>query len=151
MEINKVEQLTDIHNQLLLLADPNQLLVDDYAQRGTVYEATEDETLVGIMVLLPTRPETIELVNIAVAEVHQGKGIAQEMIAFALQTAKQSGFHTIEVGTGSIGFEQLYLYQKCGFRMVAIDRDFFVRHYEEAIVIENGMVLQDMVRLSQDL
>lgn len=35
--------------------------------------------------------------------------------------------------------------------MVAIDRDFFVRHYEEPIIIENGMVLQDMVRLSQDL
>lgn len=92
VEINKVEQLTDNHNQLLLLADPNQLLVDDYAQRGIVYEATEDETLVGIMVLLPTRPETIELVNIAVAEPFQGKGIAQEMIAFALEIVKKMAF-----------------------------------------------------------
>lgn len=45
---------------------------------------------------------------------------------------------------------QLYLYQKCGFRMTSIDRDFFVRHYAEPI-IENGLVLKDMVRLSQDI
>jgi hypothetical protein len=56
----------------------------------------------------------------------------------------------VEVGTGSTGVEQLYLYQKCGFRMTHIDRDFFVRHYSEPIV-ENGLVLRDMVRLSLDI
>ncbi|MNJ03534.1 putative N-acetyltransferase YvbK [compost metagenome] len=60
------------------------------------------------------------------------------------------GYQTIEVGTGSTGVAQLALYQKCGFRMTGIDRDFFTRHYAEPIY-ENGMQLKDMVRLSQDL
>ncbi len=34
--------------------------------------------------------------------------------------------------------------------MTGIDKDFFVRHYEEAI-FENGIQVVDMVRLSQDL
>lgn len=47
-------------------------------------------------------------------------------------------------------FYKLALYQKCGFRMTGIDKDFFVRHYEEAI-FENGIQVVDMVRLSQDI
>ncbi|MNW16937.1 putative N-acetyltransferase YvbK [compost metagenome] len=45
---------------------------------------------------------------------------------------------------------QLYLYQKCGFRIVGVDVDFFVRHYEEAIE-ENGIPCRDMIRLAMDI
>lgn len=34
--------------------------------------------------------------------------------------------------------------------MTSIDRDFFLRHYEEEIV-ENKLILKDMVRLSMDV
>ena len=88
--------------------------------------------------------------NLAVAKKFRGQKLAQKMIAEALNWSKQVGFRRVEIGTGSTGVAQLYLYQKCGFRMTHIEQDFFVRHYEEAI-IENGLVLKDMVRLAQDL
>lgn len=149
MTITPVTTLTEEHYALLLDADPSKKHVDDYTQRGQVFSLSDPE-LVGIMVLVPTRPDTLELVNIAVSEAHRGKGCAQKLIAFAFETAKKQGIKTVEVGTGSTGYEQLHLYQKCGFRMTWIDRDFFVRHYEEEIV-DNGIVLNDMVRLSIDL
>lgn len=150
MNIQEVKTVTEEHFVLLLDADPAKKLVEEYVSRSTVFEAVINAQTVGIIVLLPTRPETIEIVNIATAEKFRGKGVATAMIQYALEFAKEKDYQTIEIGTGSIGFEQLYLYQKCGFRMMSIDRDFFVRHYEEKIV-ENGLVLKDMVRLSQDL
>ena len=149
MTITRVTTLTEEHYELLLDADPSKKHVDDYTQRGQVFSLTDTE-LLGIMVLIPTRPDTLELVNIAVSEAHRGKGYAQQLIAFAFEKAKEQGIKTVEIGTGSTGYEQLHLYQKCGFRMTWIDRDFFIRHYEEEI-IDNGIVLNDMVRLSIDL
>lgn len=106
--------------------------------------------MVGVYVLLPTRPETAELVNIAVDEAYQGQGIGKQLVNHAIQEAKRLGYQTLEIGTGNSSIGQLALYQKCGFRITGIDRDFFIRHYSEAIY-ENGMQVVDMIRLSQDL
>lgn len=135
---------------LLLLADPSEQLVQEYVQRGQCFIAEKEERVVGVYVLLPTRPGTVELVNLAVQENLQGQGLGKKLVLHAIEQAKGLGYQTIEVGTGSTGVAQLALYQKCGFRMVGIDRDFFIRHYTEEIY-ENGIQLRDMVRLSQDL
>jgi GNAT superfamily N-acetyltransferase len=135
---------------LLLLADPSRTLVEAYIARGQCFVADRDGGTIGVYVLLPTRPGTVELVNVAVAEDEQGKGIGKLLVLHAVEQAREQRYHTIEVGTGSTGVVQLALYQKCGFRMTGIDRDFFVRHYEEEIY-ENGIRLRDMVRLSRDL
>jgi ribosomal protein S18 acetylase RimI-like enzyme len=135
---------------LLLSADPNRALVDAYVKRGATYVAETDEGLVGVYVLIDTRPDTMELVNVAVADAFQGRGIGKRLVLHAIESARAAGVKTLEVGTGSTGVTQLALYQKCGFRMVGIDRDFFVRHYDEPIY-ENGMQLLDMVRLAMDL
>ncbi len=98
----------------------------------------------------PTRPQTIEIVNIAVDESHQGQGIGKDLLRHAISTAKTLGYTTIEIGTGNSSIGQLALYQKCGFRIVEVDLNFFLRHYEEEI-IENGIRCMDMIRLSQDI
>ncbi|WP_207694690.1 hypothetical protein DOK67_0000490 [Enterococcus sp. DIV0212c] len=150
MIIRDIQELQKIHYDLLLLADPAQDLVENYVARGLCFEAIFKESIVGIIVLLPTRPETLEIVNVAVSEKNQGQGFGGKLIQFALSHAKANHYKTVEIGTGSTSFGQLYLYQKCGFRMTGIDRDFFLRHYEEEI-IENKLVLKDMVRLSIDI
>ncbi|MFC3771537.1 GNAT family N-acetyltransferase [Paenibacillus sp. GCM10012303] len=136
--------------ELLLNADPSKQLVERYLQRGTSYVAVDSGEIVGVYVLLPTRPATVELVNVSVREEHQGKGIGKQLVRHAVRQAREEGYQTIEVGTGNSSVDQLALYQKCGFRMVGIDRDFFLRHYEEPL-FENGIQVTDMVRLSQDL
>jgi len=136
--------------KLLLLADPSRKLVEEYLQRGNCFIGEWNDHVMGVYVLLPTRPDTVELVNVAVDENHQGKGLGKQLVKHAIQMARGLGFKTIEVGTGNSGVGQLALYQKCGFRITGVDRDFFVRHYDEEIV-ENGIRVLDMIRLSQDL
>ncbi|WP_342548797.1 GNAT family N-acetyltransferase [Paenibacillus sp. FSL P2-0089] len=150
MEIRALHTGEPPPTELLLLADPSPKLVEDYVARGQCFVAEADQQVVGVYVLLPTRPETAELVNIAVNEEFQGQGIGKQLVNHAIQEARRLGFKTLEIGTGNSSIGQLALYQKCGFRITGIDRDFFIRHYSEEIY-ENGMQVVDMIRLSQDL
>ncbi|MCQ4090496.1 GNAT family N-acetyltransferase [Exiguobacterium sp. LL15] len=136
--------------ELLLAADPSQKLVESYVKRGHCFVAESNDQWIGVYILLPTKPQTIEIVNIAVDESHQGQGIGKDLLRHAISTAKTLGYTTIEIGTGNSSIGQLALYQKCGFRIVEVDLNFFLRHYEEEI-IENGIRCMDMIRLSQNI
>lgn len=150
MEIRLLNEHETPPMDLLLLADPSREMVEEYLKRGECYIAERANQVIGVYVLLPTRPQTVELVNVAVAEKLHGKGIGKLLIMNAIKTAKEKGYKTIEVGTGNSSIGQLALYQKCGFRITGIDKDFFIRHYQEKI-FENGIQCRDMIRLSQDL
>ena len=150
MEIKKLPSESALPMDLLLLADPSEKVVKAYIKRGQCYIAEAAGRIIGVYVLLPTRPETAELVNLAVKEDLQGNGIGKTLIRHAIRTAKAQGFKTVEIGTGNSSISQLALYQKCGFRITGVDRDFFKRHYSEPIY-ENGIACIDMIRLSMDV
>ncbi|MFX3623498.1 MAG: GNAT family N-acetyltransferase [Ectobacillus sp.] len=150
MNIRKLNVNEKPPMELLLLADPSPLFIEEYIQRGECFVAEKDNKTIGVYVLLPTRPETVELVNVSVIETLHGKGIGKQLVMDAIHTARLRRFKTIEIGTGNSSIGQLALYQKCGFRITGIDRDFFIRHYSEEI-FENGIQCRDMIRLSQDL
>lgn len=148
--INRFYEPSKLHYDLLLDADPSIDNINSYLCRSICFESKIKEETVGIIILLPTRPHTAEIVNVAVLPKYQGQGIAQNMINSILKKARSLNIKTITVGTGSTSFKQLYLYQKCGFRVSCIDTNFFLKHYDFEI-IENGLVLKDMIRLSIDL
>ncbi len=135
---------------LLLLADPSHEVVESYIHRGRCFIGELNGQIVGVYVLIDTRPLTVELVNIAVAEDKQGMGIGKQLVLHAIEVARASGYKTIEVGTGNSSIGQLALYQKCGFRVVGVDRGFFELHYSEPIY-ENGIQCRDMIRLALNL
>lgn len=80
-----------------------------------------------------------------------GKGIGRQLATHAIETARAQGYKTMEMGTGNSSIGQLALYQKCGFRIVGVDLDFFVRHNYLEEIYENGIQCRDMIRMSQDL
>ncbi|SDM89098.1 Predicted N-acetyltransferase YhbS [Psychrobacillus sp. OK028] len=136
--------------ELLLTADPSKSIVEEYVNRGDCFIAEKEQQIIGVYVLLPTRPETVELVNVAVVANQQSQGIGKQLVEDAIQKARLKGFKTIEIGTGNSSIGQLALYQKCGFRIIGVDLDFFTRHYLEKI-FENGIHCRDMIRLSRDV
>ena len=150
MEIKRLEKQEKVPLKLLLLADPSKIIVEDYVAKGECFIAENEEQTIGVYVLLPTRPQTVEIVNVAVAEDHQGKGIGKLLVSHAIRIAKTQGYKTIEIGTGNSSIGQLVLYQKCGFRIVSVDHNYFIKHYSDEIY-ENGIQCIDMIRLSQDL
>ena len=150
MEIKRLEKHGKVPMELLLLADPSKSIVEDYVAKGDCFIAESEGQIIGVYVLLPTRPKTVEIVNVAVAKAHQGKGIGKILVNDAILVAKTQGYKTIEIGTGNSSIGQLALYQKCGFRIVSVDHNYFIKHYSEEIY-ENGIQCIDMIRLSKEL
>ncbi|MER2260823.1 MAG: GNAT family N-acetyltransferase [Psychrobacillus sp.] len=148
MKVHKIN--SNFPMDLLLLADPSEELVRDYLDKGDCYISNMDDVTIGVFVLLPLNDHRVELKNVAVREQYQGKGLGKELVLHAIEKSKELGYNTIEVGTGNSSLSQLALYQKCGFRIVSVDRDFFTVHYPEAIV-ENGIPCVDMIRLEKTL
>jgi ribosomal protein S18 acetylase RimI-like enzyme len=136
---------------LLLLADPSGDMVSSYLKYGICYisETTNCQTQ-GVIVLLPTSQGKLEIMNIAVDETMQGKGIGTKLLRHGIEFAKQEGYKFIEIGTGNSSINQLALYQKVGFRMMSIDHDFFTLNYPDPI-FENGIQCRDMIRLSMEI
>lgn len=146
MEIQKLGVRDSPPMDLLLLADPSRKLIERYLQKGQCFIAKMEGEVVGVYVLHPTNSTTIELINIAVAEGVQGKGIGKQLTLHAIENAESQGYRVMEVGTGNSSIGQLALYQKCGFRITEVECDFFVKNYSEKIM-ENGIQCRDMIRL----
>ena len=147
-----IRQAADVDGclDLLLLADPSETLVRDYVADGLLYQARWDDVLVGVFVLLKHDDALMELKNIAVADEWQGKGVGRALLTEARSVARRLGAKRLEVGTGNSSLRQLGFYQRAGFRMVRIAKDYFTLNYDEAI-IEDGIPCRDMVMLSLDL
>lgn len=153
MNSASILRITDksiIPYNLLLQADPSIDSIKEYVHSGFIYGAYVNGTIIGIYILLKTRPFTLELMNISIDENYQGKGIGKQLIFNAIEESRRLKAKTLEVGTGNSSIDQLALYQKCGFRINYIDKDYFKKYYEEPIY-ENGIQCTDMIRLSIDL
>lgn len=151
MDIKILDKVTGkIPYDLLSLADPNKEAVEDYLNRGDCFVGYSDNEAIGEYVLLPTRPFTIELVNLAVDEKYQGKGYGKKLVYHSIEVARSRGYKTMEVGTGNAGIGQLALYQKCGFAITSVDYNFFRKYCSEPI-FENGIECIHMIRLTMDL
>jgi ribosomal protein S18 acetylase RimI-like enzyme len=132
--------------ELLELADPSRMIVEGYVKSSCVYVGEISGEIRAVYVLKETEKVVVEIMNIAVDEVHQGKGLGKQVISHAINEASKRGYAQIEIGTGNSSIHQLKLYQQCGFRIVSVDFDYFTRSYDEPIY-ENGLLCRDMIRL----
>ena len=150
MNIKQLEKFELIPIDLLLQADPSEQLINDYVRNGLCFVAELTKQVIGSYVLLEKNKDTIELKNIVVEKEFQGQGIGKTLLLHAIEQTGKKGYKAIEVGTGNSSIGQLAFYQKCGFRIIDIEKDFFIKHYPETI-IENGIQCRDMIKLKLDL
>jgi ribosomal protein S18 acetylase RimI-like enzyme len=150
IKISKLNSNCDAPMDLLLLADPSEKLVKSYLEKGKCYTAEINGETVGVILIMETEAHTIEVMNLAVKEEFQNKGIGKRLLLYVIEEIKTGDTKAIEIGTGNPGVVQMLLYQKCGFRIVDIDFDFFRRTHPEPIY-ENGIECRDMIRMRIDL
>lgn len=136
---------------LLELADPSIDQVNKYLKHGRCFVLKLDlDIIVGAMVLQENSPDKIEIKNIAVSEQHQGQGFGKLMLNFALDFATKSGYQKLTIATGNSSIGQLALYQKVGFEIVDVVKDYFIRNYSEPI-FENGITCKHQIVLEKDI
>ena len=138
---------------LLLLADESQEQVRSYMHDGELYAFVGDDApAVGIVLTKPTEDGSVELKAVAVDLSQQNRGIGRRMLAAVLDELRRRGVRRVIVGTANAGIGQLAYYQKAGFRLQRIERDFFspARGYP-AVMEDNGIRLRDMVWMDLEL
>lgn len=150
MKIKLLSKETPPPYALLLLADPSKELIDDYLQIGECYIGKIETTIVGVFVLVPVEDKTLEIKNIAIDPNFQGKGYGKQLLRFAEEIAKQQAYQRLLIGTGNSSIGQLALYQKMGFEIDHLKKNFFIENYEESIV-ENGIVCKHMLMLVKEV
>jgi ribosomal protein S18 acetylase RimI-like enzyme len=138
---------------LLLLADESLEQVRSYMHRGDLFAFVErNDTAVGIVLTIPRDQGSMELKAVAVDADRQNIGIGRRMLAAVLDELRRRGVRRAIVGTANAGIGQLAFYQKAGFRLLRIERDFFTpaRGYP-AVMEDNGIRLRDIVWMDQEL
>jgi ribosomal protein S18 acetylase RimI-like enzyme len=138
--------VTNAPMELLLLADPSEDKIRSYLPGSKCFVVLRDAVVVGACVVQPRGTDTHELMSIAKEINHQKSGYGTALLKWVIDFFRDAGARQLEVGTGTFGY-QLAFYQRHGFRVTGIDRDFFVKNYPEPI-FEEGIQLFDMLRLT---
>lgn len=147
---DKLDKDDQIPYELLLLADPSKDLIDKYLKWSDIFTARQDDETIGVIVLFPLTKETVEIKNVGVKSEFQGQGIGSYLIENVVQVATLNGKKIVCIGTANSSIGQLYFYQKLGFEITEIKRNYFLDNYTEPIY-ENSIQAKHMIVLSKHL
>jgi GNAT superfamily N-acetyltransferase len=149
-------ELVPNHESLFLL--PMLLEADEGEERirsvlldpaCTAYAVWLDDQLVGAAVVRWEKEEVSEIIYIEVAAHLRGHGYGKQIMQALKDELLRRGARSLLVGTANAALENIAFYQKCGFRMYEVRRDYFA--YIQPPVQEHGIVLRDMLVLRYDI
>jgi GNAT superfamily N-acetyltransferase len=113
-----------------------------------VYRAEQDGALVGAATM-QWRGDPCEIMELAVAPERQGQGIGRRIVARLIDEARRRGKSAMLVGTANSSIGNIAFYQKAGFRMDHVRKDYF--WYYRKPIYENGIQIRDMLVFRYDL
>jgi GNAT superfamily N-acetyltransferase len=113
-----------------------------------VYRAELGGQLVGAATM-QWRDDPCELIELAIAPDRHGQGLGRQLVAWLLEEARRRGKRQLLVGTANASIGNIAFYQKCGFRMDHIRKDYFWYYREPHY--ENGIQIRDMLVFQYDL
>jgi len=138
----------DIDLLVALLEDADESVIRIRAAvespSSSAYLIVLDGSLVGAA-LMAWQNDTSELIYIAVNSDQRGRGIGKRVIAHLQDEARQRDVKSLIVGTANAGLDNSAFYQKCGFRIDSVRKDYF--DYFTELVFENGIRIRDMLML----
>lgn len=136
----------NIPYSLLLLADETKEAIDKYIHQSVIYVLGYAQEIIAVCATAMISEGVMEIKNIAVREDWQNKGVGYRFLLDIIDKAREQECSELIICTPDCAKKQLYLYQKAGFRISDIVRDYYRNHYPEPIY-ENGVQLKDMVIL----
>lgn len=143
----------DRYLPLFYVADDSTAEIQSSYQLGHLY-ALDDAAghPAAIVLAIPLDEAAIEFKTVAVTPSLQRQGVGRQLLGVVLEDLRQRGMRRVVVGTSTSNTGALAFYQRAGFRMWKVERDFFspARGYPIGLE-ENGIPVRDMLWLDQDL
>ena len=147
MTVTQIKENKKKYLDLLLLADEQEDMIDQYLERGTMY-ILEDNGVKCECVVTDEGNGILEIKNIATAPESQRKGYAAALIDFLIREYAGQ-YAVLQVGTGDSPLP-IPFYEKCGFIRSHVLPNFFTDNYDHPIY-ECGVQLVDMIYLQRKL
>ena len=148
MEIRQITENKRDYMDMLLLADPQEDMIDRYLDDGEMFVLSENGDVLTVCVVLRMKNGNCELKNIVTAEEYRRHGYGKYMLRYVCEHYSRT-CNVMYVGTGN-SRQTLDFYQACGFVNSHIAANFFTDNYREPIY-ENGVQLIDMIYLKKKL
>lgn len=148
-------QLVESSNRLeflpyLVMADESESVVKEYIAEGQMFAIMAgSDSVAGVALFVEDSEGVIELKNIALDPQFRGMGLGKQVINLAFEIFREKGFRQMMVGTANSSIANLAFYQKAGFRMAEIRKDFFLKYPEP--IFEDGIQAVDMVVFEREL
>ncbi|MGD6781821.1 GNAT family N-acetyltransferase [Sutcliffiella horikoshii] len=134
----------------LVMADESESVVKEYIAEGQMFAIVVESGLVaGVALFLEEAESVVELKNIALDPQFRGHGLGKQVIDLSFEIFREQGFRKMMVGTANSSIANLAFYQKAGFRMAEIKKDFFLNYPEP--IFEDGIQAVDMVVFEREL
>ena len=136
-----------LHRELLFWADDSVSEVDSYIDAGSLYLCVNEHGLVGHVLVTPVGHNESELKNLAVVPALRGCGLGQAMLAAVCDQLAKDGITRVFVATSAAAAGNLHFYQRCGFRLLRIERDVFTpaRGYVNDFRIDGILAVDQVV------
>jgi len=115
---------------------------------NSAYTAHDGVDVVGAAVV-QWETDASEILLIAVAAGQRRRGYGAQMLAALLDEARRRQCAALSVGTANSSLATIGFYQRAGFRMDHVRRDYFA--YVQPPISEDGILLRDMLVLRHDL
>ena len=132
---------------LLLLADEQEDMIDQYLDRGVLF-ALYDDDLKSICVVTDEGNGAFEIQNLATVPPFQGKGYGRYLVHYVCDYYKENGTVMV-VGTGDVP-ASVRFYERSGFVFSHRVENYILDHYDKPI-FEYGVQLKDKVYLKRSL
>lgn len=148
MKIQQVTENKKKYLDILLMADPQEDMIDRYLDQSDLFVLSEEGVIKTVCAVQMLKNRRCEIKNIATVEEERGKGYGRNMIHYVCEHYSDR-CDMMYVGTGN-SRSTLGFYEKCGFVNSHILAGFFTDNYTEPIY-EDGVQLVDMVYLKKKL
>jgi ribosomal protein S18 acetylase RimI-like enzyme len=138
---------------LLRLADDSPSQIASYLHRGDLFVLRgNDGRAHAVALALPALDDAVELKAVAVAPERQRQGVGRRLLGMVIDELRGTGVRRVIAGTASCSLGALAFYQRAGFRLSWIERDYFTaaRGYAQELE-EHGIPLRDMIWMDRDL
>ena len=131
MEIKKVEKHKKQFLSLLLLADEQENMIDQYIDKGIMY-VLDDNGIKGECIITDEGGGVLEIKNIAILPKWQRKGYGRVLIDF-ISAKYGEKYSVLQVGTGDSPLT-IPFYEKCGFTRSHSIKNFLQTIYNHPII-----------------
>lgn len=114
---------------------------------NSAYLATSQGQVIGAAIMRWDEEDgdETEVLYVGVETAERGRGYGKGIMAALLDEARRRGINSVLVGTADAGLANIAFYQKCGFRIDSVRKDYFA--YFKEPVYENGIRIRDMLML----